>query len=203
MKKFSLYFFVTLIFCNTSFSQSSLPECEGNDNNISEFSMKHFEIVRKWTNCHGIAIGPKGAKYIGEFYKGKFHGLGTFMKDGRKYVGEYRNHKRHGEGTYTYANGDKYTGSWIKHKYSGNGIYIYANGDSYTGQWKKNKYNVPDNQKQRHGKGIYKYVNGDSYIGEWKNGLRHGKGKFVHSTGKVEEGVWKKNKLVKLKKQNP
>ena len=106
MKKFSLYFFVTLIFCNTSFSQSSLPECEGNDNNISEFSMKHFEIVRKWTNCHGIAIGPKGAKYIGEFYKGKFHGLGTFMKDGRKYVGEYRNHKRHGEGTYTYANGD-------------------------------------------------------------------------------------------------
>lgn len=199
MKKLSFYFFIVLIFFNTAFAQSLLPECEDNNKNISEFSANHFSMVRKWTNCHGTAIGPKGEKYVGEFYNGKFHGQGTFTKDGRKYVGEYKNHKRHGEGTYTYANGDKYIGGWIKHKYDGKGTYVYANGDIYIGQWKKNKYNTPDNQSGRHGKGVYKYVNGDTYIGNWKNGLRHGKGKFIYSSGKIEEGIWKKNKLVKIK----
>ena len=137
MKKLSLYIFSVLIFCNTALTQSSLPECEGSDRNISEYSRKHFNKMRKWTNCHGTALGPKGQKYIGEFLKGEFHGHGIFRHDGREYVGQYKHHKRHGQGTYTYANGDKYVGEWKKHKYHGKGTYIYSNGDKYVGEWKR------------------------------------------------------------------
>jgi len=197
----SLYMCVLLIIvlCCTALAQSSLPECEGNDRNISKYSRKHFSKMRKWTNCHGTAMGPDDQKYIGEFYKGEFHGQGIFRHEGREYVGQYKNHKRHGQGAYTYANGDKYVGEWKKHKYYGKGIYIYSNGDKYIGEWKKGKYFAPDNLKERDGKGTYIYINGDKYIGEWKKGKRHGKGTFTHANGKVEEGIWKKNKLVKSK----
>ena len=79
---------------NISFSESSLPECEGNDKNISTFSVKYFMNYRKWTNCYGTAIGPNGEIYVGEFYKGKFHGNGMFKHEGRKYVGQYKKHKK-------------------------------------------------------------------------------------------------------------
>ena len=136
MRKILLYTLTILTICNLVNAQSSLPECKGNDENISEYSTKHFRIIRKWTNCHGTAVGPWGGKYVGEFYDGKFHGQGIFTKDGRKYFGEYKKHKRHGKGTYIYANGDKYVGEWIKHKYT-KGTYVYANGDIYVGDWKK------------------------------------------------------------------
>ena len=174
MKKLSLYVFLVLMFCNIVQAQSSLPECEGNDKNISSFSVEHFRKVRKWTNCQGTTIGPKGEKYVGEFYKGNFHGHGTFAHAGRKYVGQYKNHKKHGQGTYKYANGDK-----------------------YVGEWKKAKYNVPDNLSERNGQGTYTYANGDKYVGAWKKGARDGKGIFTSVGGKVEEGIWKKDKLVK------
>ena len=196
MKKVSLYVFLALMICNIAPSQSSLSECEGNDKNISSFSAGHFNKIRKWTNCYGTTVGPKGGKYVGEFYKGKFHGHGTYTNAGRKYVGQYQNHKRHGQGTYTYANGDKYIGEWKKHKYNGQGTYIYANGDKYVGEWKKDEYNSPDNLRERDGQGTYIYVNGDEYVGEWKKGLRHGEVIFTHADGKVEEGIWKKDRLV-------
>ena len=199
MKFFLGILVLVLILTNITLAQSALPECEGNDKNISKFSGKHFLMVKKWTSCQGTGIGPKGEKYVGEFYKGKFHGEGIFTKDGRKYVGQYKNHKRHGQGTYTYANGDKYVGEWIKHKYGKQGTYTYANGDKYVGEWKKNKYNVSDNQRGRNGTGTCTYANGDKYVGRWKKGLRHGKGIFTYANGKIEEGIWKKDKLVKLK----
>ena len=199
MKKLYLCVLLVFVFCQIVLAQSLLPECEGNDKNISKYSRKHFNKMRKWTNCHGTALGPKGQKYIGEFYKGEFHGQGIFRHEGREYVGQYKNHKRHGQGTYTYANGDMYVGEWKKHKYYGKGIYIYSNGDKYIGEWKKDEYFAPDNLKERDGKGTYIYINGDKYVGEWKKGKRHGKGTFTHANGKVEEGIWKKNKLVKSK----
>ena len=107
MKKVFLYLCFVLIICNKALPQSSLPECEGNDKNISSFSTEHFAKVRKWTNCHGTTVGPKGEKYVGEFSKGKFHGEGTFAHAGRKYVGQYKNHKKHGQGTYKYADWTK------------------------------------------------------------------------------------------------
>lgn len=188
------------MFCNMVLAQSSLPECEGNDKNISKYYPEHFSMVRKWTNCFGTFLSKKDEKYVGEFHKGYFHGQGTFTHAGRKYVGQYKDHKRHGQGTYTYANGDKYVGEWKEHKYYGEGTYIYANGDKYSGEWKKAKYNRPDNRRERNGQGAYIYANGDKYVGEWKVGLRHGTGNFTDSNGKIVEGIWKKDKLVKPKK---
>ena len=159
MKKLTLYIFLFFTTCNIVLSQSSLPECEGNDKNISSFSMKHFSKVRKWTNCYGTAVGPKGEKYVGEFYKGKFSGHGTFAHAGRKYVGQYKDHKKHGKGTYVYANGDKYVGEWKKAKYNGTGTYTYANGDKYAGEWKKGS---------RHGEGIFTDAKGKVEEGIWK-----------------------------------
>ena len=160
MRKLSLYVFLILIFCNIILAQSSLPECEGNDKNISKYSRKHFNKMRKWTNCHATALGPKGQKYVGEFYKGKFHGQGTFIGiDGRKYVGQYKNHKKHGKGTYTYANGDKYIGKWKKAKYDGHGTYTYTNGDKYIGKWKNGL---------RHGQGSFTHASGRVEDGVWK-----------------------------------
>lgn len=199
MKKLFLNVSLGLMFCNIALTQSLLPECEGSDSKISEFSIKHFRQMRKWTNCQGTGIGPRGEKYVGEFYKGKFHGQGTFTKAGRKFIGEWQEGKKHGQGTYTYANGDKYVGEWIKNKYGEKGTYIYANGDKYVGDWKKVKYHVPDNQHERSGMGIYIYANGDKYVGEWQDGKRHGNGIFTYSDGKIEKGIWRKNKLVRLK----
>ena len=143
IRKLFLYVFLSLIFCNVILAQSLLPECEGNDKNISKYSRKHFNKMRKWTNCHGTAMGPKGQKYIGEFYKGEFHGQGTFRHEGREYVGQYKNHKRHGQGTYTYANGDKYVGEWKKGKRHGKGIFTYNDGKIEEGIWKKGKLIKP------------------------------------------------------------
>ena len=159
MRKLFLYVFLVLIFYSIALAQSSLPECEENDKNVTSFSVGHFTKVRKWTNCYGTTIGPKGEKYVGEFYKGNFHGHGTFAYAGRKYVGEYKNHKKHGKGTYKYANGDKYVGEWKKAKYDGQGTYLYANGDKYFGEWKKGI---------RHGEGTFTEANGSVVEGIWK-----------------------------------
>ena len=159
MKKFLGILLLGLMFCNITLAQSSLPECEKNDKNISEFSGKHFLIVKKWTNCQGTGIGPKGGKYVGEFYKGKFNGHGTFAHAGRKYVGQYKDHKKHGQGTYKYANGDEYVGEWKKAKYDGQGTYAYANGAKYVGAWK---------QGVKHGKGTFVDANGKVEEGVWK-----------------------------------
>ena len=159
MKKVFLYLCFVLIICNKALSQSSLPECEGNDKNISSFSTEHFAKVRKWTNCQGTTVGPKGEKYIGEFSNGKFHGHGTFAHAGRKYVGQYKKHKKHGQGTYKYANGDKYVGEWKKAKYDGQGTYAYANGDKYVGEWKRGV---------KHGKGTFIDASGKVEEGVWK-----------------------------------
>jgi len=139
MKKLYLCILLVFVFSQIVLAQSSLPECEGNDHNISKYSRKHFSKMRKWTNCHGTAMGPDGQKYIGEFYKGEFHGQGIFRHEGREYVGQYKNHKRHGQGTYTYANGDKYVGEWKKGLRHGKGTFTHANEKIEEGIWKKDK----------------------------------------------------------------
>ena len=174
MKKLLGILVLGLLWCNVALAESSLPECEGNDNNISKYTRKHFDKMKKWTNCHGTALGPKGQKYIGEFYKGKFHGQGIFTHEGKKYVGQYKNHKRYGQGTYTYANGDKYVGEWKEHKYHGEGTYIYSNGDKYSGGWKKDKFFEPAKRREQHGQGT-----------------------LIKADGTIKNGIWKKGKLVK------
>ena len=99
MKKFPLYIFIVLMFCNIVLAQSSLPECKGND---IKNPLKKFLKIKKWTNCHGTFLDLKGKPaYVGEFYKGQPHGQGTFAHAGRKYVGQWKKGKQHGQGTYT------------------------------------------------------------------------------------------------------
>ena len=150
MKKLSFVILVLgLVFCNAALTKTSLPECKGND---IKGSLKKFIKIRKWTNCHGTFLDLKGKPaYVGEFYKGKFHGQGTFEHSGRKYVGQWKKGKKHGRGTYTYPNGDKYVGEWKNDKYHRKGTYTYANGDRYVGEWKKGL---------RHGRGIFTHANG-------------------------------------------
>ena len=178
IKQLARYLFLVLgsvlVIYNVAMSQSSLPECEGNNKNISTYSREHFNMMKKWTNCHGTAVGPKGQKYVGEFYNGEFHGQGIFSHEGRKYVGQYKNHKRHGQGTYIYANGEKYIGGWRKHIYHGEGTYFYSNGDKYSGGWKKDKFFEPAKRREQHGQGT-----------------------LIKVDGTIENGIRKKGKLVK------
>ena len=144
MKKAIAIIVLGLLFGSLAQGESLLPKCEGNDEKISSFSVKHFRMVRKWTNCHGTTISPRGAKYVGEFYKGKFQGQGTFTGiDERKYVGQYKKHKKHGKGTYTYANGDKYIGEWKNGLRHGQGTFTHASGKVEDGIWKRNKLLKP------------------------------------------------------------
>ena len=137
MKKLTLYVFLFLAFFNMALTQSSLPECKGND---IKNPLKKFLKIKKWTNCHGTFLDLKGvAVYVGEFYKGDSHGYGTFTYAGRKYVGQWKNGKQHGQGTYTYVNGDKYVGEWKKGKRHGKGIFTHSDGKIEEGIWKKGK----------------------------------------------------------------
>ena len=91
MKKPTLYVFLFLAFFNMALTQSSLPECKGND---IKNPLKKFLKTKKWSNCHGTFLDLKGKPaYVGEFYKGQPHGQGIFTHAGRKYVGQYKNHK--------------------------------------------------------------------------------------------------------------
>ena len=69
-KKLYLYIFLVIFFCNTALAQSSLPECEGNDNNISKFSIKHFN------NHSPICLAGENrdfvSKYMSNFGKSIF-----------------------------------------------------------------------------------------------------------------------------------
>ena len=86
MKNLLSCVFIVLIFSKISHAQSLLPECEGNNKNILEFSTKHFKKVRKWTDCQGTTVSPRGDRYIGDFKDGKFHGQGVFIySNGDKY----------------------------------------------------------------------------------------------------------------------
>jgi len=141
MKKLTLYVFLFLAFFNMALTQSSLPECKGND---IKNPLKKFLKIKKWTNCHGTFLDLKGVTvYVGEFYKGDSHGYGTFTYAGRKYVGQWKNGKQHGQGTYTYVNGDKYVGEWKNGLRHGQGTFTHASGRVEDGIWKRNKLLKP------------------------------------------------------------
>ena len=84
MKRLILILF--LISTSYVFSQSKLPKCQGTD-------------YKKYDNCFSEYIFPSGAKYIGEWKGGKFHGKGTVNSaDGAVHVGEFEYGKRNGKG---------------------------------------------------------------------------------------------------------
>jgi hypothetical protein len=155
--------------------KSALPECKGNDKNISKYSRKYLKKVRKWTNCHGTVIARKdGEKYVGEWKDGGPHGQGTWIHppSGLKYVGEFKDDIRHGQGTFTWTSGE------------------FA-GDKYVGEFKDDKAN---------GQGTYTHTNGDKYVGEYKDGEPQGQGRYIYADGTIDNGIWENGKLVKRNK---
>ena len=78
MKKLLAIVVLGLLWCNTSFAESSLPLCypdQGDD-------------YKKWTNCeYGWQFGD-GSHYDGGWKNGQPYGVGTLnLQDGSKYVG--------------------------------------------------------------------------------------------------------------------
>ena len=71
-----------LIFLSTFFfsiSGHALPDCPS-------------DIFVRWNNCFGTYNYTDGAKYVGEFKDGKYHGQGTYtFADGTKRVGFFMN----------------------------------------------------------------------------------------------------------------
>jgi len=70
MKKLSLYVFLVLMFCNTSFAKCIKGDC---------------------INGFGTWTWDFGTTYVGEFKNGKFHGQGTIKRKSGTTVGEFRN----------------------------------------------------------------------------------------------------------------
>ena len=92
-----------------------LPACQGS--------------LATWTDCFGAVDLPDGARYIGEFKDGKYHGQGTYwFADGRRYVGELRDSKRHGQGLFLLMDGTRYIGEYKDDKWNGVGSIFSASG---------------------------------------------------------------------------
>ena len=57
----------------------------------------------------------------------------------------------------------------------------------YVGEYKNGKF---------HGQGTYTGADGRRYVGEWNDDKFHGRGTFNYPDGRVEEGIWKYGRLV-------
>ena len=105
-------------------------------------------------------------KHVGEFLRGKPHGMGIFSSEDVEYEGHFEDGKLHGKGSYTDANGDSYQGEWSYGRMHGHGSYTWANGSSYRGEWQKGK---------QHGRGEHTWSNGSRFVGTYEKGERiHG-----------------------------
>ncbi len=139
-------------------------------------------------NCYdgkGTFVYPSGAKYVGQFQKGKINGEGIlYFSNGNKYIGNWIDHYREGEGKMIFTNGDEYTGNFRKSTFHGEGTMKFSNKDKYVGMWREDKQN---------GQGTYFYNNGDRYEGNFQAGMINGKGKMFYKDGSKYIGIWKDN----------
>ena len=143
MKKLLAILVLALLWCNTSFAESSLPPCQGEDDT-------------QWTNCFGTYLKKDledgyTRDYTGEFGNtpGKREGKGKskLYKDGNldgEYVGEFKNDVVHGQGTQTYASGHKYVGEHKDDKRHGQGTFTWADGRVMRGIWKNDELAEPN-----------------------------------------------------------
>lgn len=160
---------------------------------------------------HGVCVFPSGARYEGDFERGKIHGLGTLhFANGHTYIGNWSDQKRHGRGRFRFASGDEYLGDFSANVMEGQGVMTYANGNRYDGAWQNNEpngqgtYESADGNKyvgyfidgKFHGIGTMYYTDGARYEGQWKRNLRHGEGVLTKANGTVESGYWEDGELM-------
>ena len=72
-------------------------------------------ITQNWTDCVGKEYWEYagGGSYSGGYQNGRWHGLGTFIKQpGEKYIGEWKDGFKNGAGIQTYPDGTVEEGTW-------------------------------------------------------------------------------------------
>lgn len=139
-----------------------------------------------------------GQKYIGAFWGGKFHGLGTIYypngeeesciyreniklgepetleyENGSTYYGLMEDGTPHGFGQIDFADGDSYIGGIKEGQQHGIGRHDYANGTHRMVVFNAGHY-VGDQEE-------YRFANGDIYRGMLSNGQPHGFGEYRFS----------------------
>ena len=158
----------------------------------------------------GVLYTNKGAKYEGNFSKGKLIGLGRHIdkngvcyegifednkligkakilkydENGKviNYFGETKNFQKDGEGEET-CNKYRYAGKFSEDMRQGYGcIQFFETGDLYEGYF---------NQGEMEGKGTYIWKNQNYYKGDFLKGKMHGKGKYKWPEGYEYEGEYK------------
>jgi len=123
------------------YGESSPEEVEKKDKAKDEESEFGEEISRRINKSGTTTINyDNGMRYTGYLNKkNDWHGGGTYTCDGAKYVGEFKNGKYHGIGTLTSADGAIYVGEWKNDKRHGYGTHIWSDGDEYSGEWENDE----------------------------------------------------------------
>jgi len=127
-----------------------------------------------------------GARYIGEYHRGKRNGKGKmYYPDGSIYDGQWADNQRNGQGNYTYANGDVYEGIWVNNLRHGQGTYTYKSdshkGTVFEGTWTNGKAD---------GAGLLKHGDSHRYQGSWSDDVMQGPGKFIFNFGAEQHGEY-------------
>ena len=195
MKKLITILFLVLFgLSSTTYAESSLPKCQGDD-------------YKQWTNCYAEIIFPRN-EYKGEWKDGKFEGKGTLTeawggvytgdfknnlahgfgrqeeKDGSWWEGEFKNDLLHGKGIFVNYDGATFEGNFFEGFLHGQGIYTKLDGTKATGNFVKDYLN---------GQGKWEYANGDIYVGSFKDDNREGKGEQTYKNGNKYVGSWVKD----------
>lgn len=140
----------------------------------------------KWIN---------GDSYLGDWCKGKMHGIGKFMTAyGDYYEGSWLDGYICGYGTYKWLNGESYCGEWLNGKKHGKGVYIYSFQD-YTCSQLFQKYEGYFVNDKRHGIGNCNMNNNDKYEGNWVDDIISGQGRYSYANGDIFEGIFDKGKM--------
>lgn len=165
----------------------------------------------------GVYILEDGARYVGEFVKGRINGRGVcYYPNGSRYEGRWVRGLREGEGVLIHSDGRQDEGVWesdqmVSLKSSsagfnargksydgrtgcvagdcrdGTGTYIHPSGAVYNGEFKNGEI---------HGKGVCHYPDGSKYQGDWSRRYPEGEGTKTYADGRVISGYWQKGQQV-------
>jgi len=190
-----------------------VPDCTDNDRNFcsAAYTFSNGDIYDgEWVDNkkegQGTLIAAHGSKYIGEFWKGKFDGKGTFTFYDSIYVGEFSRGKFEGKGSYITADGTIREGTWKNNRLNGQGNLLWANGDKYVGEFKGGEKNGQGTLTTADGtvtQGLWKYnklitgqdtlilPSGSIYVGEIKDRKITGQGTLTWANGEKYVGEFK------------
>ena len=139
MKKLITILFLVLFgLSSTTYAESSLPKCQGDD-------------YKQWTNCYAEIIFPRN-EYKGEWKDGKFEGKGTLTEAwGGVYTGDFKNNLAHGFGRQEEKDGSWWEGEFKNDLLHGKGIFVNYDGATFEGNFFEGFL---------HGQGIYTKLDG-------------------------------------------